>query len=395
MNSGFRCFVLAIGAFTVGTDGFVIAGLLPNLAASYKVSVPIAGQLVTAYALSYALFSPFVAAFTCHLPKKNNLVAGLIIFAAANLMGGLCTDFALALILRGLAGLGAGIFTPNATAVAAEIVGPDRKNRAIATVMLGLSSATAFGSPLGVLLAPIFGWRAIFIFITALAMCTVILILRLLPAMTPSSIPSFVERIRPLRTQKIALTLLSTFLVLTGLYTTYTFSSLVFSTATAHRADRLAMLLSIWGIAALFGSVVGRLADRFGDRIVVNLALVCLFLNFFFLKATGSTLYGAGVGIMIWGICGWAFVIPQQHRLISVAPQIASILIGLHLMAVYFGTTFSAITGAMALHFMAPINLVLLSAAFVLCGLIVSEVANEIEKRQAKFPKPLALFLPQ
>lgn len=49
---------LALGSFAVGTESFMIAGLLPGMAADLAVSVATAGQLVTAFAFAYALSSP-------------------------------------------------------------------------------------------------------------------------------------------------------------------------------------------------------------------------------------------------------------------------------------------------------------------------------------------------
>ncbi len=50
---------LALGTFAVGTEGFMIAAILPAISTSLAVSVPVAGQLVTAFTLVYAVSSPF------------------------------------------------------------------------------------------------------------------------------------------------------------------------------------------------------------------------------------------------------------------------------------------------------------------------------------------------
>lgn len=369
-----RVGLLAVGAFAVGTDSFVIAGLLPDLATAYHVGLPAAGQLVTAYALSLAIFAPMLATFTCKLSRAKVLVVGLLIFALANLAGALATHFAEALLARGCAGLGAGLFTPTASAVAAELVAPNQKHRALSTVMLGLSLATAIGSPLGVFLAPSIGWRNILLVIALLSACVALAIGSLFPHLDRSSPLSLRDRVRPLGTRRVALILGSTFLVLTGLYVTYTYSSVVFGKATDYQPHNLALLLAIWGIAGTVGSVLGRTADRFGDRTIVNVALAALVLDFCFIYVAGTTFYGAVVGIAIWGVCGWAFVIPQQHRLISAAPQVAPVLIALHLTAVYGGTSLSGVIGAVALQLVPPMMLTLFSGALVLFGWAVSEV---------------------
>ena len=54
--------ILSIGTFTLGVDGFVLSGLLPQVAASLHVSASTAGQLTTLFALVYAVSSPVIAA---------------------------------------------------------------------------------------------------------------------------------------------------------------------------------------------------------------------------------------------------------------------------------------------------------------------------------------------
>ena len=54
----------ALGTFAIGTEGFMIAPLLPNLSQDLSVSLVAAGQLVTVFTLSYAFSSPILTALT-------------------------------------------------------------------------------------------------------------------------------------------------------------------------------------------------------------------------------------------------------------------------------------------------------------------------------------------
>jgi len=51
---------MALGTFAIGTEGFMIAPLLPNLAEDLSVGLVTAGQLVTVFTLSYAFSSPIL-----------------------------------------------------------------------------------------------------------------------------------------------------------------------------------------------------------------------------------------------------------------------------------------------------------------------------------------------
>jgi len=52
-----RLLVFTLGTFAIGTDAYVIAGILSRVARSLDVTVPAAGQLVTMHALAYGLLT--------------------------------------------------------------------------------------------------------------------------------------------------------------------------------------------------------------------------------------------------------------------------------------------------------------------------------------------------
>ena len=111
------------------------------------MTVAAAGQLVTVYALVYGLLTPVMAALTAHWPRRRVLCLGLAVFIVGNVLTATPSSFALALASRAIAGLGAAIVTPAASATAAALVGPEQRGRALAVVLAGMSGATALGAP--------------------------------------------------------------------------------------------------------------------------------------------------------------------------------------------------------------------------------------------------------
>src|ERR1700685_154216 len=79
-----RLYGLALGTFAIGTEGFVIAPLLPDLARDLSVSIVSAGQLVTVFALTYALSSPVLTALTGDVDRRRLLIVSMLAFAGAN-----------------------------------------------------------------------------------------------------------------------------------------------------------------------------------------------------------------------------------------------------------------------------------------------------------------------
>ena len=127
-----RLLVLALGMFALGTDSFVVAGVLPQISHSFDVSIGAAGQMTTIYAITYALLAPTIAALAAGVPRKRLLLSGLGVFVAANLGTAVAPTFAVALLTRILAGLGAAMFAPTATGAAAMLVAPERRGFALA-----------------------------------------------------------------------------------------------------------------------------------------------------------------------------------------------------------------------------------------------------------------------
>ena len=372
-----RLLVLASGMFAVGTDSFVIAGLLHQISASFAVSVALAGQMVTVYALSYAILSPVVATVAAHWPRKRLLLTGLAVFVFGNVATALAPSFELVLISRLLAGLGAAMFGPTAAAAGASLVAPEQRGRALAIVMVGLTSATALGSPLGTFIGGWLDWRATMWFVTAvaaLAAIGVICYLRDVP--TPPAV-GFARRIAPLGDARVQRTLLTTWLVFLGLYLVYTYIGTTFDRATGGDTTLLAGLLLLWGLAATAGNLIaGRLTDRFGGRAVLNACIGIAALNFALLPWTSQSLATAVPALVIWGLCGWGLHIPQQHRLISITPTAAPLLLGLNTAAIYIGLSMSALIGGAAITWLDRHSLGLAAAAFITAALLAAEWAH-------------------
>ncbi|MER7081185.1 MFS transporter, partial [Saccharopolyspora kobensis] len=163
-----RVAVLALGTFAVGTDAFVVAGVLPEIAADLDVGIAQAGQLVTVFAIAYAVLSPVLATLTGAWPRRAVLLTALAVFVLGNIATALAPSYATVLATRVLAAAGASMFTPIAGAAAASLAPEGQRARAISLVVLGLTVSTALGVPLGTLLGSVTSWRGTMWFVAAL-----------------------------------------------------------------------------------------------------------------------------------------------------------------------------------------------------------------------------------
>ncbi|HTW12750.1 MAG TPA: MFS transporter, partial [Solirubrobacteraceae bacterium] len=172
---------LAVGGFGIGTGEFVTLGLLPNVAHGVHVSIPRAGNLVSAYALGVVLGAPLLAALAVRVPRKRFLIGCAGAMALFNMLSALAPNFGLLFAMRFLAGLPHGAYFGVASVLAASLVPLERRASAMAVVFAGLTVANIVGVPLATLIGQNLGWRLVYGLVAAIQVLTVIAVYTKVP----------------------------------------------------------------------------------------------------------------------------------------------------------------------------------------------------------------------
>src|ERR1700748_281861 len=214
---------LTLGAFSIGTEGFMSAGLLPALAQDLNVGLSAAGQLVTAFSLAYAVGAPVMAVLTAGMERRRLLALAIAGFSIANLLAALAPNYAGLLAARLLLALSAASFMPAASGYAAALGGPERRGRALSMVTNGLTLAIIAGVPLGLLVGEGFGWRATFLSVAGLAALSLLGILARLPSQPPGTTASLGERLALAKRTDMLAVLATSVLTVAGTFTVYTY----------------------------------------------------------------------------------------------------------------------------------------------------------------------------
>ena len=381
-----RLLMLALGMFALGTDSFVVAGVLPELSRHFHVGIGAAGQMTTAYALSYAILAPVIAAVAAHIPRKRLLLGSLSIFVVANLLTAVAPAFWFALAMRVLAGLGAAMFAPTATGTAAMMVAPERRGFALSVIIAGLTFATALGSPIGTLIGGLGDWRYTMVFVAALATAAALGVAALLHDVPLPPQISLRERIAPLHDSRVALTLLTTLLGQTGNFIVYTYFAVIFDRVIGGSTAMLGLLLVLWGSAGTaMNLLAGRYIDRIGSRKVLLFMFTILIADMALIPWATTWVWTGVLVIVVFGACAWGFQVPQQHRLVHLAPSTAPVVLGLNTAGTYFGVSTAGALGAAGLATVGAHNLGLLASGFMVMALVVAELAHRrihaIERR--------------
>jgi predicted MFS family arabinose efflux permease len=225
--------------------------------------------------------------------------------------------------------------------------------------------------------------------VAGLAVLAVIGIGVLMPDVEPAPAVGLRARLAPMKDARVGFTLLTTLLVFTGLFTNYTYVAESFDRATGGNGLTLAVLLFTWGAGATVGSLgAGRLADRMPAHRIITVAIIVVAVDFALLPLSNRHLATAVVALFVWGVCGWATLVPLQHRLIGISPEHATVTIGLNASATYLATAASGLTGAAGIALVGAHRLGLFGLVFLAAGLAASLTATRLVVRRGNPAAP-------
>jgi predicted MFS family arabinose efflux permease len=345
-----------VGTFAVGTEGFMIAAILPRIASDLAVSVQLVGQLVTIFTLTYAVSSPLLTALAGRIDRRKLLLLAMAAFAAANLVAARATGYWPLVFARILLAVAAGLYTPNASALAGALVPPEWRGRALAIVNGGFSVALALGVPLGALIGNRFGWRMTFVGVSLLGAAAFTGLLLGIPRSAGAglSAASLRERLAVVRRPGALSGLLVTTLWGAGAYLVYTYIAPYLAVVAGLDGARIGSVLFVLGASAFVGLMLGGSGvDRIGSRRVITLALPIMAAALLSLSATahwisvGAALAPIFLAVVVWGISGWSFLPAQQARLIEITGlKSAPVILSLNASFQYLGFALGAAAGS-------------------------------------------------
>lgn len=372
-----RLYLLALGAFAIGAESFVVSSLLPPIAGEMGVTITQAGYLVLLYALGYAAGAPLLAALTGAQDRRNVLTAAALVFTVGAVFAALSQGYFELLAARVLMAFAAGLYTATGQATAVGIAAPEHRARAVSVVVGGTTLAVALGAPLGAFVSSFAGWRGTYVVIAVLGIVAALAIRFMLPKGLRGERKTLRERFSVLALPNIRPTLLVTLLYMTGPFTVFVYVAPLTIDAIGLGQELLPVVLLTFGVGAAIGNWLGgQMSDRFGaQRTVfgVTAASVVLLALLSLIPLLPETIRGPVylAYLVPWGIVGWGFLPAQVSRLVSLAPSAAPLVLSLNGSALYLGSAAGALVGGLVLQFAGPNELGIAGAAFPLAGLAV------------------------
>jgi DHA1 family inner membrane transport protein len=322
-----QVWILTLSAFAIGTAEFVIAGVLPQVAASLRITEGQAGNLITAYALAIVVGGPILTLWLARFEKRKVLIGLMALFIAGNLIGAVTNNYALLLFSRVIAGLTQGPFYGIGAVVATKLVSDKLAGQAVGQMFAGLTLANVLGVPAGTWIGNALGWNTTFFVISALGLVATLAIAVFVPAQGgDGSAPNIHGQLVAFRDRNLLASLAITALGWVGFMTFYGYIAPVARVAGFSATD-LTWVLVIVGIGLVTGNMLGgRTADA-NLRLSLILWPAAMIASLIVVEFAAPFKWPFLAAAFIFGIASFANVPPMQMRVVKygkAAPELAA-----------------------------------------------------------------------
>lgn len=380
-------FALLFAAFVFYTDDYVIAGVLPEIAADLGVGEGTAGQLVTVFSVTVAIAAPVASVVVARLSRTVVFGIALTVFVAANAAAAVGSSFELLLALRVLAALAAAMSSPALFALAAALAPEGRQGRFIGTVSLGVTGSIALGVPVGTWIGGHWGWRATFAGMAIAGGVALLWLVLSLPSSSRAPAVPLRDQVRVLLSGPISLGLLANALTITGSMMLLTYLAPYLHDLSGAGSDARALMFAASGMAGMAGIWLGGLAtDRWGpDRTLIAgiaaFAGVMTVLTVLWPLRPVSLWLVAPLGV-IWAGAGFWNAPAIQARLLRLAGPVGTQALAMNTSATYLGVAAGGALGGALLSVLGSAALPPVSAVLGVLALGVFVLASLVARRR-------------
>lgn len=379
---------LTLSAFAIGTTEFVIVGLVPTIAHDLGVSLPSTGLLISLYALGVAIGAPVLTALTGRWPRKNVLLALMVLFISGNLLAWLAPGYGTLVMARIFTGLAHGVFFSIGSTIAISLVTKDKEASAIAIMFTGLTVALVTGVPLGVWIGQMFGWRATFLTVALLGLIALIGSAVLVPKnLKQPKLARLSQQFRVLAQPRLLLIYAMTMVGYGGTFVAFTYLAPILEQEAGFASSSIGLIMLVYGVSVAAGNIWGgKLADKMGPAKALNIIFAALALVLLIFTFTAGNPITAVLTVLIWGAFAFGNVPGLQVYVVQIAekytPEAVDVASGLNIAAFNIGIAIGSIVGGVIVKDMSLMDTPWIGAIIVLMALGLTWISGRLDQRE-------------
>lgn len=333
-----------VGVFLLGMMELIISGILELMSDDLGISVAVTGQLITVYAVSFAIFGPVLVKLTEKYKPKPVILISLIVFIFGNVIFGLSETFLMLALGRVVTAMAAAIFIVKILDMTVVLSEPSIRGKMIALVYMGFSAANVFGIPIGTLVGTLFGWRIIFLLVIVLSILVGIGLVLLVPDKESESKES-PTKTKIMNMRNVVLYIGVTMSVLIGNYIVLGYISPLM-TSNGFTIENVSIALFIAGAGGMAGTVLGgNLVDRFGSRRTIITMMILFSLTMLAMPLLYSTPILFYVNLFIWSLFQWSTSPAVQAGLVDNVEGSAASVFSWNMSGLNLGIGIGAVIG--------------------------------------------------
>ena len=232
---------LAFGTLGLGIAEYVMMAILPYIAEGLQVSIPVAGHLISAYALGVCAGAPMLV-LARKLPLKRILLGLAVVMMIGNLIAAVSPNYWVMLVARFISGLPHGAYFGVASIVAEKLADKGKGSEAVSIMIAGMTVANLFGVPLGTSLSTMLSWRYTFLLVGAWSVLVIYYIWKWVPQVEGLPDTGFNGAV----------------------FCWYSYINPLLTDVSGFSAESITFLMILAGFGMVVGNLLGgRLADRY------------------------------------------------------------------------------------------------------------------------------------
>ena len=378
-----KVYVLAIAAFVVGTVELILGGILDLIATDLHLSLAKAGYLISIFSLVYALSAPILLNMTARFERKKVYMCTLFVFLISNLISAFSTSFYMLMAGRALgAATGSLIFVLSLT-LAARIVEPQYKGRAVGTITMGGSASLILGVPLGIFVGNLAGWREVFMLIAILTAVVMVAIWIAMDRVQPIPAVSLKKQLTALWNPKMLAIHATTLLVLAGHLTLYAYFTPFLQETLGASATMVTFIYMMFGIAAVAGGGIGgMLSDRLHPAKAIVIVLIPFIVSMAIIPfSVQLPLIAFLILLSIWSALSWTVTPVQNSLIIKTSPETAETLNSTNSGIAHAGIALGTYIGGMVIDHSSILHTGWVGSVLILLGLVSAIYAISVKEK--------------